>query len=306
MDELDPLAVRVNRADGQLHVSWNGPRIRESVTVDERVGRVTNSRGRRITGPDAAAIGYLIATRLGDAADELVLRLWLNYRYVFPDGPLVLPPADIPDHELAALFDIPWGAPYYDKRLQPMGIMDLVGLGYSRLSRVRVADRLPPFLVFDVSTIWLGHNIERHDHPPMVFETMIFGECPAAEATSLHLRRWTHPSEPAAMRMHDAVVESVTSLMNDPVLIPDRGRGKQSRTKPFRGMSARMRQAAVTMPPRSSGQRRVRGRRGEPDSWITWDWDAEQEMYRVERLADPVLPRVAARRHPRRQRRRRS
>jgi hypothetical protein len=56
----------------------------------------------------------------------------------------------------------------------------------------------------DVSTVWLGldHNF-RGEGPPIIFETMVFGEGPYADY------QWRYSTEEEARRGHETVVEAL-------------------------------------------------------------------------------------------------
>lgn len=67
-----------------------------------------------------------------------------------------------------------------------------------RVGRTRIGDR------FTVSTVWLSIDHRFGDGPPLIFETMVFGEPYDQE-----LQRYS--SEEEAMRGHLAVVERLRS-----------------------------------------------------------------------------------------------
>lgn len=69
---------------------------------------------------------------------------------------------------------------WYDRDGQPLTAWDAAGLledeAYKRVARSTVFEADDPNTCYDVSTVWLGLDHRVGDGPPLIFETMVFGE----------------------------------------------------------------------------------------------------------------------------------
>lgn len=181
---------------------------------------------------------------------------------------------------------------FFDRRLRPISwarqVILAANRGYAVLAQAHVADHLPPYTAVKVSTVWIGHNLAPPGAAPQVFETMTFAASPSACDTQLDLVVHRSRTEQEARETHQLMIEGLASLMGKPVVVPVKRRGKKADAKLWRGMTARMRREAQRFSPESSGTRRVRGRHGEPDRYVTWTWRPEARLYQVEHQIDPL------------------
>jgi hypothetical protein len=198
---------------------------------------------------------------------------------------------------------------YFDRRLRPITCFQMLRLtanpGYKIIRQSFVVDRLPPYLALKVSTVWIGFNLAPPGAVPQVFETMTFAASPSAVDTLLDLTVHRNSIESHALETHRIMVETVGALMGDPMTVPVRRRGKRADAKLWSGMGSRVRREAREFTPGSSGIRRVRGRGGKLDRYVTWTWRPEARFYHVEHQLDPTLEPVTQARQRRRRRRRR-
>lgn len=313
--------VRVNRADGKVYVSWTEHGVRESVTIDEATGHVTDARGWPVNRSDARVLRLFLDASPLPGLSAVADRMWTLYRDRWEREPDVyaatgsgLVPDSIPDEMLLEMLAVPdrTGAYlYYDRRLRPIDSRTWGRLrerpGYLRVARTAVVDRLPPHVAVEISTVWLGIDHAMPGQPPIVFETMTFALTRAAHDVGEDQLCWRAPDEREARAVHEAQVRRLSASMQDPVVahLPTRGRARE--VKPLRGMGSRRRSGLWRFVPERSGTRRIRGRHGHPDRWVVWRFDAETGTYDVDNIPDPVLAPVPGGRkwHRRRRARRR-
>lgn len=159
---------------------------------------------------------------------------------------------------------------------------------YIHIARTRVTDRMPPYFDIDVSTVWLiepRHTLS--SDVPLHFETMLRPRSACLQETALTNPFWGYTNPNDAAKGHELITQHVAALLGDPVMIPKRAGGKKRDTKPWRGMSARRRaEAQRGIPPRSSGEQWVRGRRGQPGMLVMWTWNSDENFFDVVRLPD--------------------
>lgn len=68
-----------------------------------------------------------------------------------------------------------------------------------------------------VSTVWLGGNYRFDDGPPLIFETMVFGDHPLAEEAC-----WRYSTEDEARAGHENVVRALRAArLTDEILADD-------------------------------------------------------------------------------------
>lgn len=68
---------------------------------------------------------------------------------------------------------------WYDRQGQPIDTATanrLLGdMGYKRIAKTNIKSASDPAIDWDVSTVWLGVDHSFGDGPPIIFETMVFG-----------------------------------------------------------------------------------------------------------------------------------
>lgn len=69
---------------------------------------------------------------------------------------------------------------WYDRQGQPMDtatVNRLLGdMEYKRIAKTNIKSASDPAIDWDVSTVWLGLDHSFGDGPPIIFETMVFGD----------------------------------------------------------------------------------------------------------------------------------
>lgn len=108
--------------------------------------------------------------------------------------------------------------PYYDKDGQPIDLMTWSNLysdeTYKRIANTLIVSAADLSVAYNVSTVWLGTNMNFVDHgPPVIFETMVFGDGPC----DLSCERYA--TDALARRGHDDMVTVVASTVDHPVLM---------------------------------------------------------------------------------------
>jgi hypothetical protein len=97
---------------------------------------------------------------------------------------------------------------YYDREGKQLGLFEWARLMKNNEYKVVAQDVLvegdEPV---QVSTIWLGLNMQFLDGPPLIFETMIFGG-------RYEGYQWRYPTEAAALAGHDQALSLVKDLAN--------------------------------------------------------------------------------------------
>jgi hypothetical protein len=96
---------------------------------------------------------------------------------------------------------------------------------YKRVAQVTVTDLANPEVAYDVSTVWLGLDHNFGDGPPLIFETMIFGD------GSLDLTCRRYITEEQALAGHKEMVDIVRSVMTDPLVSDVTGRSTMLETE---------------------------------------------------------------------------
>lgn len=84
---------------------------------------------------------------------------------------------------------------------------------YMRVARTTIASAADVAHAYDVSTVWLGIDHGFGIGPPVIFETMVFGDTMGDLACERYI------TEAAARRGHDQMVREVLATVTDPVLI---------------------------------------------------------------------------------------
>lgn len=109
---------------------------------------------------------------------------------------------------------------FYDRSGIPISARDFerlhMDMDYRVVARTTITDAADPAKTLDVSTVWLGLNHGFGDSPPLIFETMVFGD------DSLDLSCGRYSTEDEAKKGHVATVIVVTLEMTDPVIM-DKG-----------------------------------------------------------------------------------
>jgi hypothetical protein len=102
----------------------------------------------------------------------------------------------------------------YDRNGQPIDSASFGRLlsdrAYKKIGLTKVADGEKSFTV---STVWLGINHRYGDGPPLIFETMVFGE-----GSMLDLACARYSTEQEAREGHRAMVLLVTADMDTPAV----------------------------------------------------------------------------------------
>ncbi len=81
-----------------------------------------------------------------------------------------------------------------------------------RVARTNIFDGADPARQVDVSTVWLGLDHNWGDGPPLIFETMTFGDSWDGE----DCERYTTEAE--ARAGHTSMVVRVAAVMTDPIV----------------------------------------------------------------------------------------
>lgn len=106
----------------------------------------------------------------------------------------------------------------YDKDGQPIDMLrysELLGdRAYCRVERTKVTDLANPDRSFDVSTVWLGLDHAWSDGPPVLFETMVFGDDGSVEDYGNR-----YCTIPEAIAGHNEVVVLIAATLTDPQVI---------------------------------------------------------------------------------------
>lgn len=84
---------------------------------------------------------------------------------------------------------------------------------YRRVQQSAITDAADPTKTFDVSTIWLGVDHAFGYGPPLIFETMVFGDGSEDRAMD------RYGTEAQAREGHTAMVVSVCATLTDPVVM---------------------------------------------------------------------------------------
>lgn len=98
---------------------------------------------------------------------------------------------------------------------------------YKRVARTTITDAADPTKTYDVSTVWLGLDHAFGMGPPLIFETMVFGE----GSSDLECERYS--TEKQAREGHIAMVTVVCSGLTDPVVMDvdeSGGEGRDAQT----------------------------------------------------------------------------
>lgn len=105
---------------------------------------------------------------------------------------------------------------HYDKDGTPLELMEWAekhaDREYIRVARALITDLAPPFKQYDVSTVWLGLDHSFGNGPPLIFETMVFGD------GSLDLTCHRYATEDEARQGHAEMVTLVRATMTDPIV----------------------------------------------------------------------------------------
>lgn len=107
---------------------------------------------------------------------------------------------------------------YYDRDAIPIDQATFLrlhrDLAYLRIARTTVTSAADLAKTFDVSTVWLGVNHGLMlDGPPMIFETMVFGD----GSQDLDIRRYA--TEAQARSGHVEMVTIVAATLDDAVVM---------------------------------------------------------------------------------------
>lgn len=104
---------------------------------------------------------------------------------------------------------------YFDREGNPIDLVQCAELlkdfSYKLLARTTITSTVDTRETYDVSTVWLGLDYNFGHGPPLIFETMIFGD------GSLDCFRYS--TEQGARVGHDEAVTVVASTMDDPVIM---------------------------------------------------------------------------------------
>jgi hypothetical protein len=107
---------------------------------------------------------------------------------------------------------------WYDKDGLPISIDQasvlLSDMTYKRVRRTKITSASDPNESFDVSTVWLGLDHNWSDGPPLIFETMVFGE-----GCDLDLECWRYSTLAAAEEGHAEVVTVVAATLDDAIVM---------------------------------------------------------------------------------------
>ncbi len=115
---------------------------------------------------------------------------------------------------------------FFDKDGNPLDLDTWARLyedeDYRRIARTTIISAANPEVAYDVSTVWLGNNHAYSGGPPLIFETMVFGD------GSLDLDCWRYTTEGQARRGHDDAITMVAATMDDPVIMDVDGDPKET------------------------------------------------------------------------------
>jgi hypothetical protein len=99
---------------------------------------------------------------------------------------------------------------YYDRSGKPISMMEWATTSKdgNRVAFDTVGD-------VDISTVWLGLNHSFDDGPPLIFETMIFGEEHDEDC-------WRYSTEEQAKAGHSLIVAAIKAGVAPPAPLTDR------------------------------------------------------------------------------------